>query len=114
MAKYDASIVNASPEVLAALASVPDPGPFIMLNLLRYRGETGPEAYGRYAQVAGREIAKLGGDVVYSAPALPGPHGGDMPPPPLRYGRYSGLPSDPCSAVGAGANLRKSTRCRQQ
>ena len=77
MAEYDASIVNASPEALAALASVPDPGPFIMLNLLRYRGATGPEAYGRYARVAGREIAKLGGGVVYSAPALPGPHGGN-------------------------------------
>jgi len=36
-------------EALSALASNPDDGIIVMLNLLKFKGEEGAEAYDRYA-----------------------------------------------------------------
>lgn len=40
-------------------------GPIAMLNLLRYDGEEGRTAYGRYAQVAAMSISHVGGSLMY-------------------------------------------------
>jgi uncharacterized protein (DUF1330 family) len=69
--------VEPSAEQIAALAALPDDGPVVMINLLRYRDAaaypdgfgalpcSGREAYGRYGQVALRRVAGVGGRVLW-------------------------------------------------
>ena len=73
-------VVNAvvpEPSAAAAFFADPDEGPFVMVNLLRFRPTadyadgseahlTGREAYERYAVVVRSLIDGLGGRVVYS------------------------------------------------
>jgi len=57
-----------SPEQLAemqAIASGPEDGPLVMLNLNRYRD---PAAYGRYGEVAQRVLERVGGRILWHAP----------------------------------------------
>src|SRR3954467_14892470 len=65
------------PAAAAAFFAAPDDGPFVMVNLLRFRGTaeyengrdcelTGREAYERYGVVVRSLIERLGGRVVYS------------------------------------------------
>lgn len=58
-------LVNPSPESLDAFSRWSDNGPFAMLNLLRYAGQAGRQAYGRYGQIAAQSIAAVGGSLVY-------------------------------------------------
>ena len=53
-------------EELNALAKSDADGPLVMLNLNRYRDR---EAYGRYGEVAMRVLEKVGGRVLWYAPA---------------------------------------------
>ena len=70
------SAVNPSDESIAALRARPDDGPIVMVNLLRYAEPGGRERYARYGAVAGSEIARRGGRVLYSGTSLAG-HGWD-------------------------------------
>jgi uncharacterized protein (DUF1330 family) len=51
---------------LADMASDPDGGPVVMLNLNRYRDR---EVYGRYGEVALPVLARLGARILWHAPA---------------------------------------------
>jgi len=53
-------------EEITALAGSPEDGPLVMLNLNRYRDR---EAYGRYGEVAMRVLEKVGGRILWYAPA---------------------------------------------
>lgn len=59
-----------SKSVLEALETMPDPGPFIMLNLVRFRPHRDATLYARYGKVASREIEKGGSYGAYFAPAI--------------------------------------------
>jgi uncharacterized protein (DUF1330 family) len=64
--------VEPSPEQLAEVASL-DRGasePVVMLNLNRYRANGGREAYARYAEVALRVLDRVGGRILWAAPAI--------------------------------------------
>jgi len=56
--------INASPAFFEALASQPDPGPVINMNLLRYRPRSDSSRYDLYGAVAGKEIVAMGGDII--------------------------------------------------
>jgi uncharacterized protein (DUF1330 family) len=69
--------VNPDPATAAAFFAAPDEGPFVMVNLLRFRDRaeyrdgrdshlTGREAYDRYAVGVRELIGELGGRIVYS------------------------------------------------
>lgn len=51
---------------ITALAGSENDGPLVMLNLNRYRDR---EAYGRYGEVAMRVLEKVGGRILWYAPA---------------------------------------------
>jgi uncharacterized protein (DUF1330 family) len=72
-----ANAVFPNPSVMAEFFAGPDDGPFVMVNLLRFRPRaeypdgtdahlTGREAYDRYAVGVRQLIDELGGRVVYS------------------------------------------------
>jgi len=62
--------INASPAFEKALAKLPDHGPTINLNLLRYRPRGDASRYGLYGAVAGKEIVGVGGDIILHAEAI--------------------------------------------
>lgn len=62
--------INASPAFEKALAKLPDHGPTINLNLLRYRPRGDATRYGMYGAVAGKEIVAVGGDIILHAEAI--------------------------------------------
>lgn len=62
--------INASPAFEKALAKLPDHGPTINLNLLRYRPRGDAARYGLYGAVAGKEIVGVGGDIILHAEAI--------------------------------------------
>jgi uncharacterized protein (DUF1330 family) len=49
----------------AALAANPDPGPVVMLNLLKFRRGGGSRAYGRYSEAFGALLERHGGRFLY-------------------------------------------------
>ena len=51
---------------ITALAGSPEDGPLVMLNLNRYRDQA---AYMRYGEVALRVLEKVGGRILWHAPA---------------------------------------------
>jgi uncharacterized protein (DUF1330 family) len=53
-------------EAIAALASDPESGPLVMLNLNRYRDR---DAYARYGEVALRVLERVGGKVLWHTQA---------------------------------------------
>ncbi|MCH7788945.1 MAG: DUF1330 domain-containing protein [Acidobacteria bacterium] len=69
--------INPTPESIAALFEAHGDGPVHMLNLLKFRevadypsgheheGSSGADAYGRYGEVAIRNVMGLGGRIVY-------------------------------------------------
>ena len=77
---FDVQVVNAvspDPAVAASFFSGADDGPFVMVNLLRFKAKaeyadgsdadlSGREAYDRYGSVVRTLIERLGGRVVYS------------------------------------------------
>lgn len=62
--------INASPAFLGALLELPDHGPTINLNLLRYRPRANSSRYDKYAAVAGAEIIGVGGDIILHGTAI--------------------------------------------
>jgi uncharacterized protein (DUF1330 family) len=54
-------------EEIQALAGGPDDGPLVMLNLNRYSDR---DAYSRYGEVAQKVLEKVGGKILWHAPAL--------------------------------------------
>lgn len=56
-------------DALRALAANPDDGVVVMLNLLKFKGEEGAQAYERYAESASKMIEARGGRIVYAGQA---------------------------------------------
>jgi uncharacterized protein (DUF1330 family) len=50
---------------LRQLRDLAHEGPIVMLNLLRFKPDVGAESYDRYAKVASRLVAEIGGRVLY-------------------------------------------------
>lgn len=48
-----------------ALAANPDTGPFVMLNLLKFRGKEGLTAYESYSREAVKILGEIGAQVIY-------------------------------------------------
>ena len=59
------SVLFPTQEALEALARSGDGGPVVMLNLLKYRGSEGAEAYGRYMAAVAPLLAARGARVLY-------------------------------------------------
>jgi uncharacterized protein (DUF1330 family) len=62
---YMSSIVP-NDEALRALASNPDEGILVMLNLLKFKGEQGAQAYDRYMKSVSKMLEARGARVVYA------------------------------------------------
>lgn len=56
-------------EALRALASNPDEGKVVMLNLLKFKGEEGAQAYDRYMKNVSKILEARGARVVYAGKA---------------------------------------------
>lgn len=54
----------------AALAANPDPGPVVMLNLLKFKRGGGSRAYGRYSDAFGALLERHGGRFLYLGRAM--------------------------------------------
>lgn len=61
--------LNPTQEALQALANSPQTGPVVMLNLLKFGGPGGREAYLRYGAAVAPLLAAVGARVVYSGRA---------------------------------------------
>ena len=55
---------------LETLSRLPDDGPVVMLNLLRFKPDGGFEEYMKYGAIAGPQVLKRGGAILYNAPSL--------------------------------------------
>ena len=58
-----------NPEAIQAFLSKADKGPVAMLNLLKFKADSGEEAYGKYAEAVGKIVASHGGKVIYAGRA---------------------------------------------
>ena len=58
--------LRANGEALRALASNPDAGVVVMLNLLKFKGEEGVQAYNRYMELSKKTVEAHGGRIVYA------------------------------------------------
>src|SRR5512135_2248463 len=56
-------------EALRALASNPDEGVVVMLNLLKFKGEEGARAYDRYVESVSKMLEARGARIVYAGRA---------------------------------------------
>ncbi len=56
-------------EALRALASNPDEGVVVMLNLLKFKGEEGARAYDRYVESVSKLLEARGARIVYAGRA---------------------------------------------
>ncbi len=56
-------------EALRALASNPDEGVVVMLNLLKFKGEEGARAYDRYGENVSKMLEARGARIVYAGRA---------------------------------------------
>jgi uncharacterized protein (DUF1330 family) len=65
---YMSSIVP-NDEALRALASNPDEGVVVMLNLLKFKGEEGARAYDRYGESVSKILEAHGARIVYAGQA---------------------------------------------
>jgi uncharacterized protein (DUF1330 family) len=79
--------IEPSAEQIARLTSSTDPGPIVMVNLLRFReratepdeGATGAEAYRRYAEAAAPFLARAGGRLLAAVECEEGVIGAEVP-----------------------------------
>jgi uncharacterized protein (DUF1330 family) len=58
--------VEPTPEQIAALAARPADEPVVMVNLLKFRADSGRENYVRYVQEAAAHLARVGGTVLFA------------------------------------------------
>lgn len=65
------SPLTPGPAELEALRDQVEPGPVVMINLLKFKQPGGREAFGRYGQVSGPLILRQQGEVVYAGEAGP-------------------------------------------
>jgi len=77
-----AAFPDTTREQLEALtaAAESDVSPVVMLNLLRFAGDEGRAAYGRYGEAVAPLVARVGGEVVWSGScgdAVIGPQDGE-------------------------------------
>jgi len=59
------SSVSPTDQALAALATSPDSGPVVMLNLLKFKPGGGARAYGKYSEAFQALLERHGGRFVY-------------------------------------------------
>jgi uncharacterized protein (DUF1330 family) len=59
------SSVTPRTESIQAFAAGPDKGPFVMVNLLKFRSNGGEEAYAEYGAAAMKMVADAGGRLVF-------------------------------------------------
>ncbi len=57
--------ISPAPEALQALASSPDSGPVVMLNLLKFKPGGGSRAYSKYSDAFQAVLERHGGRFVY-------------------------------------------------
>lgn len=60
-----------TPEDLERLRVSVEPGPVVMVNLLKFRTDGGREAYQRYAAIAGPLFERAGAEIIYAGNAGP-------------------------------------------
>lgn len=63
------SSVVPNDETLRALASNPDKGKVVMLNLLKFKGKEGAKSYDRYAENVSKILEERGARIIYAAKA---------------------------------------------
>ena len=59
------SFIGPTEEQVKQFSELPDEGPLVMLNLLKFKPEGGAESYARYGEVSGRMINEMGGRIIY-------------------------------------------------
>lgn len=59
------SHINPTPQQIEALAQISDEGPFVMVNLLRFKPDGGAEKYDEYSRRAAPVFERIGGRLVY-------------------------------------------------
>jgi uncharacterized protein (DUF1330 family) len=59
------SAIQSNEDQFEAMAKNPDEGPFVMLNLLKFKKEGGREAYFRYIKGSGPFVEGVGAKVLY-------------------------------------------------
>lgn len=60
-----------TPDDLERLRVSVDPGPVVLVNLLKFKEDGGREAYQRYGAIAGALFQRAGGEIVYAGSAGP-------------------------------------------
>ena len=63
------SSVIPNDEALRALASNPDEGKVVMLNLLKFKGEEGAKSYDRYVENVSKILEERGARIIYAGKA---------------------------------------------
>ena len=63
------SSVIPNDEALSSLASNPDDGTFVMLNLLKFKGQEGAQAYDNYMKSVSKMLEARGARVIYAGKA---------------------------------------------
>lgn len=59
------STLQSNSEHFEAIANSSNPGPFVMLNLIKFKGESGRETYDRYIKESGPYAQKVGAEILY-------------------------------------------------
>ena len=59
------SEININHDEFKTMAASTDPGPFVMLNLLKFKGKEGLDSYAAYAREATRILGEIGAQVLY-------------------------------------------------
>ena len=57
--------INPTRDQFKQLMALPDRGPIVMVNLLKFKEEGGIESYARYERIASRFVQELGGRMIY-------------------------------------------------
>jgi uncharacterized protein (DUF1330 family) len=60
-----------TPDDLERLRVSVDPGPVVLVNLLKFRADGGREAYQRYGAIAGPLFRRAGAEIIYAGTAGP-------------------------------------------
>ena len=61
------SAIEPTPEAILKFAQLPDTGPVLMLNLLKFKPNGGREAYAKYGVEVNKILTKLGASMIFAA-----------------------------------------------